>query len=80
MGWVLLPLRFYDKPFYGHKTATESAERGHPLFDAETPIGVEINLGPELAQSLIEQINAQWPQYLQILDSQRDNDEGTAGE
>ena len=78
-GGPALSLRFYVKPFYDHQTASELAEGGHPVCDAETPIGVEINLGPDLVQSLIGQINTQWPQYLQILQSQRDDD-GTVGE
>ena len=38
-----------------HQTAQESAESGRPLYDENTPIGVEINLGPEIADSLIEE-------------------------
>lgn len=59
----LLSLRFYYKPSYGHKFATESAQNGHPVIDAETPIGVEISLGFELAKSLMDQIAAQWPDF-----------------
>jgi hypothetical protein len=73
-------LRFYDKHSYGLKIATEAVKLGRPLFDAETPIGIEINLGPALVQSLVEQIHAQWPQYQQTLDSLPDGDDGSVGE
>jgi hypothetical protein len=65
----LLSLRFYARPYYGYKLATESAQQGRPLYDADAPIGVEIDLGPELAQSLFEQINAQWPRFVQTVRS-----------
>jgi hypothetical protein len=65
----LLSLRFYARPYYGYKLATESAQQGRPLYDADAPIGVEINVGPELAQSLFEQINAQWPRFVQTVRS-----------
>lgn len=63
----VLSLRFYNKPFYSAKMADQSAEAGKPLYDENTQIGLELNLGPEIAQSLIDQINTKWPEYLQTL-------------
>lgn len=33
--------------------------------------GLEINLGPEMAQSFIEQIQAQWPEYVKTVQQQK---------
>ena len=63
----MLSLRFYHKPVYPHQVARDSAEAGRPLVDEGSPIGVELNLGPEMAKSLIEQIQAKWPEYLRIV-------------
>jgi hypothetical protein len=46
------------------------AENGNPTYDDETPIGLEINLGPEIARSFIEQIQDQWPRYLNTVSEQ----------
>jgi hypothetical protein len=59
----MLSLRFYRNPTYTHQTAAESAEKGRPLYDEDTPMGIEINLGPEIARSFIEQIQAKWLDY-----------------
>jgi hypothetical protein len=66
----MLSLRFYYKPIYSGKMAQELADSGHPVVDDETPIGMEITLGPEMAQSLMEQLQAQWPQYLKTVQEQ----------
>jgi hypothetical protein len=63
----MLSLRFYHKPDYPHQIAQESAEAGRPLYDDNTPIGVEINLGLEIAHSLIEQMQTQWPEFIRVL-------------
>jgi hypothetical protein len=61
-----LSLRFYSQPYLNPNLVSELAERGHHVYDEDTPIGVEINLGLEMAQSLIEQISAKWPQLLSL--------------
>lgn len=66
----VLSLRFYHKPTYSAEQAQRMAEGGNAPYDEQTPIGTEINLGPEIAQSLIEQIQAQWPQYLKTVNEQ----------
>lgn len=62
----MLSLRFFHRPM-PHDMAEQSAQAGRPLYDHDTPTGVEINLGPEIAQSLIEQLHAKWPEYLRLL-------------
>jgi hypothetical protein len=62
----MLSLRFFHKPTYPHEIANMSADAGRPLYDEDTPIGVELNLGPEIAQSLIDQIQAKWPDFVRI--------------
>jgi len=62
----MLSLRFYHKPTYPHQIAQESAGAGRPLYDEDTPIGVEISLGSELAQSLNEQIQAKWQEFVRL--------------
>ncbi len=69
----MLSLRFYNQPYYWYKVATESAQQGRPLFDADTPIGVEIDLGPELVQSLVQQLDAQLPRFFETVQSSRDD-------
>src|ERR1035441_10286144 len=59
----VLSLRFYYKPIYSHRMAEESAKAGRPLEVENTTTGRELNLGLEMAQSLIEQIQAKWPQF-----------------
>lgn len=66
----MLSLRFFNKPSYSGERARELAERGFPVYNDETPIGTEINLGPEIAQSLMEQLQAQWPQYVKTVQDQ----------
>jgi hypothetical protein len=63
----VLSLRFYHKPTYPHQFAQECAEAGRALYDENTPIGVEISLGPEAAQSLVEQIQAKWPEFIRVI-------------
>ena len=63
----MLSLRFYYKPSYPHAVADRSAEAGRPLYDDDTPIGTEINLGPEMARSLVEQIQSKWPDFLKVV-------------
>lgn len=53
----MLSLRFYYKPS-GLK------------MDEETSTGIEINLGLEMAQSLIQQINDRWPELVKIVQDQ----------
>jgi hypothetical protein len=62
----VLSLRFYNKPYLNPKLIEELAAQGRHIYDEKTQIGTEINLGLELAQSLIEQINAKWPELLKI--------------
>jgi hypothetical protein len=63
----MLSLRFYHKPDYPYQIAQESADAGRLLYDEDTPIGVELNLGAEIAQSLIEQMHAKWPEYVRVI-------------
>src|SRR4051794_6932815 len=57
----VLSLRFYHQP--------------EPLeYDAETPVGVEINLGPELTRSFVEQLQTQLPGYQRMLQAASDED------
>jgi hypothetical protein len=69
----MLSMRFYNRPFHPRKLAEEMAEHGNPAYDEATPIGIELNLSPDLAQSLIEQINGKWPELLRALQT---TDEG----
>jgi|GEM_PF-4051560 hypothetical protein len=48
-----LSLRFYHKP-------------RKSIYNEDTPVGVDLSLSRELAQSLIDQINAKWPELLKI--------------
>lgn len=61
-----LSLRFYSKPYLNPALVSELAEHGHPVYDEDTASGVEISLGFEMAQSLIEQINTKWPELLRM--------------
>lgn len=60
-GWrnnaPVLSLRFYHKP-------------RNLIYNEQSPVGVELNLSLELAQSMIEQINAKWPELLNIADEE----------
>lgn len=58
----MLSLRFFHRPMPRH-LAEQSAQAGRPLYDEDTPIGVAIDLGPEIAQSFIEQLQAKWPEF-----------------
>lgn len=80
LAFPVLSLRFFDKPYYGYATVEESQSAGNPLYDADTEIGTELNLGPELALSLIKQINVKWPEYLDLLRRSQTSDEGTGAE
>ena len=51
-----LSLRFYDKP--------SSLD-----YHDDTPIGIDITLGPELAFSLVKQIQEQWPNFVKVVDA-----------
>jgi hypothetical protein len=62
----MLSLRFFHVPI-PHRIAEQSADAGNPLYDAETATGVEVNLGPEIARSLVEQLQAKWPEYVQMV-------------
>jgi hypothetical protein len=62
----VLSLRFYHKPYLNPKLIAELAEQGQHIYDEKSQVGVELNLSVELAQSLIEQINAKWPELLKI--------------
>jgi hypothetical protein len=62
----VLSLRFYHKPYLNPTLISELAEKGQRIYDETTPVGVELNLSLGLAQSLIEQINAKWPELLRI--------------
>lgn len=62
----VLSLRFYHQPYLNRKLIAELAEQGQPIYDEKTPIGIELNLSLELARSLIEQINAKWPELLRL--------------
>lgn len=74
----VLSLRFYYKPFYGYKTATELAQRGHPVIDGDTTTGVQLDLGYELARSLVEQIQAKWPELVKALaDAESDSSDAS---
>ena len=63
----LLSLRFYHKPIYPYQLTDRSAAEGRPLYDEDTPIGTRMDLGPEMVQSLIEQLQAKLPELLRIL-------------
>jgi hypothetical protein len=61
----VLSLRFYHKPYpLNPQIIDELAANGQRIYDEKTPIGVEVTLGLEMAQSLIEQINEEWPELL----------------
>ena len=60
----VLSLRFYHKPYPNPPVA----------YDDKTPIGIEVTLGVEMAQSLIEQINEKWPDLLTFIHQQSDNE------
>jgi hypothetical protein len=62
----VLSLRFYHKPYLNPALISELAQGGHRVYDETTQVGVELNLGLELAHSLIEQINAKWPELLRV--------------
>jgi hypothetical protein len=62
----VLSLRFYHKPYLNRKLIAELAEHGRRIYDEKTPVGVELTLGLELAQSLIDQINVKWPELLRL--------------
>jgi hypothetical protein len=64
----MLSLRFYHKPA-SYEFAQKSADAGRPLYDEDTPIGVELNLGPELAKSLIEQMVGRWAELERAWDA-----------
>jgi hypothetical protein len=51
--------------------ADQMAEHGNPAYDDGTQTGVEINLGPEIAQSFVEQIQTQWPEYVKTVQEQK---------
>jgi hypothetical protein len=70
----VLSLRFYHKPYLNHKLIAELAEHGQRIYDEKTRVGVELNLSVELAHSLIEQINAKWPELLNIAREESGND------
>lgn len=63
----MLSLRFYHKPYIPYQIEKESAEAGRPLIHDGDPIGVEVSLGQEIAKSLIEQIQAKWPEYVRAI-------------
>jgi hypothetical protein len=52
----VLSFRFYHKP-----------DSPACPYDDDTPIGVEIKLGPELAQSIYEQLRDKWPKFLRAV-------------
>ena len=52
------------------------AEAGRPAYDENTPIGTEISLGPEIAQSFIAQLKAKWPEFLKVVREQQEPDSG----
>jgi hypothetical protein len=56
-----LSLRFYHKP-------------SKSIYNADTPVGVDLSLSRDLAQSLIDQINAKWPELLKIAQEESDNE------
>lgn len=66
----VLSLRFYSKPYLDPALVSKLAEHGHPVYDEDTAIGVEINLGLEMARSLLEQINTKWPELQRIVQEQ----------
>lgn len=61
-----LSLRFYHKPYLNPTLISELAEQGHHIYDETTQVGIELTLSLELANSLIEQINARWPELLRL--------------
>jgi hypothetical protein len=69
-GGPMPSLRFYHKPTFSYQIAQESVEAGRPLYEEDTPIGVELSLGPEIARSLIEQLQEKWPEYVQTLNDE----------
>jgi len=71
----VLSLRFYNKP-YPYELANSMAEAGRPAYDENTPIGTEISLGPEIAQSFIAQLKAKWPEFLKVVREQQEPDSG----
>jgi hypothetical protein len=52
----VLSFRFYYKP-----------DVSACPYDDDTPIGVEVGLGPELAQSLYEQWRDKWPESVRAV-------------
>jgi hypothetical protein len=54
----VLSLRFYHKP-------------STLAVDEDTAIGVEISLGLEMAQSLIQQINDKWPELVKMAQEEK---------
>lgn len=62
----VLSSRFYNKPYLSRKVCEELAEHDQRIYNEKTQIGIEVNLGLEMAQSLIEQINTKWPELLKI--------------
>ena len=67
----MLSLRFFHSPSHSAKMAAQMAEHGNPPYDSGDQTGLEINLGPEMAQSFIEQIQAQWPEYVKTVQQQK---------
>jgi hypothetical protein len=63
----VLSLRFYHKPTYPHQIAEECAEGGRPLYDENTEIGVAIDLGIEMAQSLMTQLQTKWQEFVHVV-------------
>lgn len=62
----VLSLRFYYHPYLNPKSISELSEKGQRIYVETTPVGVELNLSLELAQSLIEQIKIKYPDLLKI--------------
>jgi len=63
----VLSLLFYHRPTYPHQFAAERAEGVRPLYDENTEIGGAIDLGIEMAQSLMTQLQTKWPEFVHVV-------------
>jgi len=63
----VLSLRFYHKPDCPHQLAEECAEAGRPPYDEDAQIGVAIDIGIEMAHSLMTQLQTKWPEFVHLI-------------
>jgi hypothetical protein len=69
----MMSLRFYAQPLPSH-IAEEMGGRGEPAYVEGTPIGVEICLGPDLLQSVLQQMNEMCETFNRVLREQHAGD------